>query len=470
MSQVINKILNQAPSRRMIWVVSLVAALVILSTAILLPVSTRSLPVVEAFLPMYAMAVILVEGMTAYFLAIQYCFTARPFMAALSGAYGFVVVMVVFQILVFPGVFTTAGLLNLGPQGAPWLWVIWHTGFPFFVLLALSFYAGRSVPLAREGASRRARALGTVLMFGPPAIGLLAILGVMIWGSALPVLIKGDSYSNIVDSFLTPVVLLLSLLALVGALVVTRLRDLLGLWLALALLATLGDVSLTLFAEARYSVGWYAARVMSLASSSMVLGFLIWEISGLYRQLLDSHRRLEDRVTYDGLTQAYNRGYFTDHLRMAVVQSGQEGSSLSLLMIDADNFKGYNDHQGHQKGDDCLVAIVGAIKKALRRAGDCVARYGGEEFVVVLPHANAQAAKMVADHIHHQIAQLEIPRYDGISSHVTVSIGIATFDGLSEPISHEELIWRADAALYQAKHAGRNTSAVFDEGGSRPAP
>ena len=464
MSQVINEILNQAPSRRMNWVVSLVAAIVILSTILLFPVSTQPMPMVGAFLPMYAMAVILIEGMTAYFLVIQYCFTARPFMAALSGAYGFVVVMVVFQILVFPGVFTPAGLLDVGHQAAPWIWVIWHAGFPFFVLLALLFYADRSVPVTREDASRRARALGLALMIGPPVIGLLSSLGVIIWGGALPVLIEHGSYAAIVDSFLTPLVLILGLLALVGALVVTRLRDLLGLWLALALLAALGDVVLTLFAGARYSVGWYAARVMSIASSSMVLGFLIWEISGLYRQLLDSHRRLEDRVTYDGLTQAYNRGYFTDHLRKAVVQSGQEGAPLSMLMIDADNFKGYNDHQGHQKGDHCLVAIVGAIKKALRRAGDCVARYGGEEFVVVLPHANAQAAEMIADHIHHQIAQLEIPRYDGISSYVTVSIGIATYDGRSGPMDHEELIRRADAALYQAKHAGRNTSAVFGAG------
>lgn len=301
-------------------------------------------------------------------------------------------------------------------------------------------------------------------MIGPPVIGLLLSLGVIIWGGALPVLIEHGSYASIVDSFLTPLVLILGLLALAGALVVTRLRDLLGLWLALALLAALGDVVLTLFAGARYSVGWYAARIMSLASSSMVLGFLIWEISGLYRQLLDSHRRLEDRVTYDGLTQAYNRGYFTDHLGAALAQARLEALPLSLLMIDADYFKGYNDHQGHQKGDHCLVAIVDAIKKALRRAGDCVARYGGEEFVVVLPHANARAALTVAESIHQQIAQLGIPRYDGVSPQVTVSIGIATYDGSSGAMDHEELIRQADSALYQAKHAGRNTSAVFAAG------
>lgn len=472
MSQAVNEILNQAPSRKMLGVVGIVAAIVAVSTMALFPFSTRALPVIEAYMPMYAMAVVLIEGLTAYFFAIQYRFTGWPFMAALSGAYGYVVVMVVFQVMVFPGIFSETGLLTAGPQGAPWLWVTWHAGFPLFVLIALRFYALRPSPVAQSAVDRSSNFPGAVLMLGPVAFGLFVAWVVVSLGDRLPELVTGKSYSNIADSFLAPLVIALGVAALVVCVIVTRMRDLLGLWLALALLAALGDVVLTLSAIARYSVGWYAARVMSLISSSLVLGFLIWEISGLYRQLLDSHRQLEDRVTYDGLTEAYNRGYFTSHLEKAMVLARQEGVPLSLLMIDADHFKGYNDHQGHQKGDQCLVAIVAAIKKVLRRAGDCVARYGGEEFVVVLPGANAHTAESIAAQIHAQIALLQIPRFDGLSAHVTVSIGIATYDGQGGPMDredldredmdHEELIRRADAALYRAKHAGRNTSVIFD--------
>lgn len=461
MSQATSDIFHQSPSKRMVQVVGALAVLVILCTGALFPISDYSLAPVPAFLPMYAMAVILIEGMTAYFLAIQFWFAARLFMAALAGAYGFVVVMVSFQIAVFPGVFSTFGLLEVGPQGAPWLWVIWHAGFPVFVLIALLFYWHHARSPVAPNTRSPHRLLGSLLMYGPPVIGLVVAAAVVIRGRQLPVLIHGESYAQIVDSFLTPLVIILGLVALVASVLVTRVRDLLGLWLSLALLAALGDVVLTLFATERYSVGWYAARVMSLASSSMVLGFLVWEISGLYRRLLDSHRRLEDRVTYDGLTQAYNRGYFTDHLKRTMAEARAQSLSISLLMIDADYFKGYNDHQGHQKGDRCLVAIVGAIKKVLRRTGDCVARYGGEEFVVVLPGATAQTAQMIAEQIHRQIEQAAIPRFDGVSPRVTVSIGIATYDGLTGPMDHEELIRRADAALYRAKHAGRNTSAVF---------
>lgn len=460
-----NEILKQPRTRGMIWMVSIMAVLVILLTVGLYPISTLPLPQVEPFFPMYATAVILIEGLTAYFLAIQYHFTAKTFLAALSGAYGFVVVMVLFQLMVFPGAFSTSGLFNVGHQEAPWIWVVWHGGFPLLVLFALSLYPRQASDQTAERRPSLPGALGMGLILGQPVFALVVALGLLALGGMLPALIEGDSYSLIVDSMLTPAVLALNVLALLACLVITRLRDLLSLWLGLALLAGLGDTVLTLSAVARYSVGWYAARAMSLASSSMVLGFLIWEISGLYRQLLRSHRQLESRMAYDGLTSAFNRGYFTDCLKQEVIRARQNEAPLSLLMIDADYFKGYNDHLGHQKGDSCLVAIVAAIRRGVRRADDCVARYGGEEFVVVLPRANTEIACMIAEAIHRQIALEKISRYDGVSPYVTVSIGVATLEaGGGSSMDHEELIRRADHALYQAKHAGRNTSAVYDGG------
>lgn len=156
----------------------------------------------------------------------------------------------------------------------------------------------------------------------------------------------------------------------------------------------------------------------------------------------------------DALTGVYNRSCFDDQFRRDCDRARLNSRPLSLIMIDVDNFKEYNDAFGHLHGDACLRTVAGALAQTTRRAGDFVARYGGEEFVMVLPGAGANDAWVMAGQARKAIMQLNLAA-PGPTGRVTVSAGCATSerDALTSP---SELVSAADAALYAAKRAGRN--------------
>lgn len=157
---------------------------------------------------------------------------------------------------------------------------------------------------------------------------------------------------------------------------------------------------------------------------------------------------------HDELTKISNRRTFDEMLDTCYEQAKRDESALSILFIDVDHFKNYNDFYGHQKGDDVISSIAKTIKNAIRHM-DFVARYGGEEFVVLLPETDAHGAYAVASNIYKAIDRLEIPHAkSSVSSHVTISLGITVFRG--EDLSKEDLLSIADQALYRAKQLGRN--------------
>jgi diguanylate cyclase (GGDEF) domain len=128
---------------------------------------------------------------------------------------------------------------------------------------------------------------------------------------------------------------------------------------------------------------------------------------------------------------------------------------LSLIMLDVDYFKRYNDFYGHQAGDTCLVKVASSAARAVKRSSDLLARYGGEEFAVILPHTDAAGAIAVAESIAEAIRDLGIPHQQSdVSEIVTVSMGIATVPSLGT--SPDELVALADRALYDAKQLGRD--------------
>ncbi|MCB1954436.1 MAG: diguanylate cyclase [Rhodocyclaceae bacterium] len=177
----------------------------------------------------------------------------------------------------------------------------------------------------------------------------------------------------------------------------------------------------------------------------------------LIKQQTDLLRR---QVTTDALTGIDNRRAFDLALPLEWRRAVRGGTCLSLMMIDVDHFKDFNDRYGHPAGDRCLRQVATALQAAVGRPGDMVARYGGEEFAVLLPETAPDAASELAEGIRQAVIDQAIP-HDGspISSVVTVSIGIASAGPVREASGENtpaELLARADTALYDAKQAGRN--------------
>ena len=164
---------------------------------------------------------------------------------------------------------------------------------------------------------------------------------------------------------------------------------------------------------------------------------------------------LEALVGRDGLTGIANRRSFDDRLTLDWQNAVTLRQPMSLLMIDIDHFKPYNDTLGHQRGDDCLKHIAGIIAASTRHETDLVARYGGEEFAVILPGASARSAHDVADRIMTAVRR-EAIAHPGLKRRgtVTLSVGIASKSRICD--SPQALIAQADAALYLAKHKGRD--------------
>lgn len=175
-------------------------------------------------------------------------------------------------------------------------------------------------------------------------------------------------------------------------------------------------------------------------------------------------KRLEDRLrelsTTDGLTLLANRRAFDEALEQGWHRAMRSGEPMSLLMIDIDYFKPYNDHYGHPAGDRCLQQVADVLRATVTHEGALVARYGGEEFSVILPHADKAEAGMLAETLRQRIEALDIPhRGSPDAGRITASIGIST--RTPPQISDVgELMHSADQALYRAKQRGRNSVVV----------
>lgn len=159
----------------------------------------------------------------------------------------------------------------------------------------------------------------------------------------------------------------------------------------------------------------------------------------------------------DGLTDVANRRCFDQEIAKAWRRCAREKANLSVLLVDVDYFKRYNDRFGHQAGDDCLRTVAKALSSVIQRPGDLVARYGGEEFGCLLTHADEQGARHVAHLCLEAVRALDINHPDSeVCDHITVSIGLATIMPAIDSDASEMLVAAADKQLYQAKHRGRN--------------
>lgn len=178
--------------------------------------------------------------------------------------------------------------------------------------------------------------------------------------------------------------------------------------------------------------------------------------------LREANRQLEDLSRHDPLTGLYNRRHFDEVRQDEYRRALRNGLPLSLLICDIDCFKGYNDHNGHASGDECLRAVAGAMLASLPRSGDLLARIGGEEFAVLLPATSRFDALKVAERIRRAVEALAIPHPAScVGSAVTVSVGAAQLDP-DEDAGFDALFEAADQALYKAKELGRNRVEVAE--------
>lgn len=179
--------------------------------------------------------------------------------------------------------------------------------------------------------------------------------------------------------------------------------------------------------------------------------------------------RLNLLAQTDGLTGLANRRFLDQTIEREWLRTRRNGQPFSLLLMDIDYFKRYNDRNGHLQGDQCLIAVAHALRACINRPADLVARYGGEEFAVLLPETDHVGACRMAEQLGDAVRHLNIPHPDSPHGNVTVSIGVASFDEESPSWPHSSesnevvpniarLLEFSDAALYEAKEAGRDCS------------
>lgn len=178
------------------------------------------------------------------------------------------------------------------------------------------------------------------------------------------------------------------------------------------------------------------------------------------RQLEEANQKLQLLSSMDELTGIANRRQFNQALDKEWRRALRDNKPLSLIMLDIDCFKLYNDNYGHLAGDDCLKQVAYVLNTQARRPGDLVARYGGEEFAIVLPDTHPESAAQYAHRVRTAIDTLHIPHeYSTTAKHITISMGVATVIP-NNKMTPDNLIKLSDDALYQSKQEGRNRITV----------
>lgn len=407
-----------------------------------------------AFMPIFATLACGADALTAFLLVAQ-ARVLRSFpLFVLAGAYAFAACAIVPHLAFFPGVFAAAGLFGASLQSVAWCWVWWHAGFALFAIgyvVACARDAEQPVR-SRIGAAQVGFGLAGIVV----AVGALAAV-TRVCDAAWPALNLSAQSDEMVATGVGPDVLTIMAVALGALVLVTRLRTATQLWLAVALAASLLDCALTAIAGDRYTAAWYAARLESLFASTVVL-------CALLRTIAVAFERLARLSNVDGLTGLSNRRSFDERLIASTSLTLRTGGSLSLLLIDIDDFKHYNDRYGHVAGDESLRAIARTIARSLNRQTDMCARYGGEEFAVVLPATGAAGAERVAERMREAVRDLGFSHEGSPHGVLTVSIGVSTLT------AHEgrgtrnaaTLLTSADRAVARAKEAGRDRVAVAD--------
>jgi diguanylate cyclase (GGDEF)-like protein len=430
------------------------------------PFATKPLVEFPSFIPAYQAALVICDLITAVLLFSQFNFLRSRALFALASGYLFTAIIAFTHALTFPGVITPTGLLGAGPQTTAWLYMFWHAGFPIFVICYALLKDQRSAVGGADGLGSRSIGGAGIAILAGIATVLAIVCGVTLAATVghdvLPALIVNGTFSTVMR-FVVATCWMLSLLAL--ALLWWRVpRSVLDLWLMVVMCAWLFDIALSAgLNDARFDLGWYAGRLYGLLAAGVLLIVLLIENGTHYARLVQlseklsiANTSLEQLSLQDGLTKLANRRFFDLYLGRQMAVARRQKRALSLVLCDVDAFKAFNDHYGHQAGDECLRQIAAALQTCCRRPADMAARYGGEEFAMVLPDTDLAGATLVAEAARDAVAKLTIGHeHSPAGPYVSISGGVAVSPGKMD-MTTVQLITAADQSLFHAKHLGRN--------------
>ncbi|MFT2092522.1 diguanylate cyclase domain-containing protein [Paraglaciecola sp. 2405UD69-4] len=212
-----------------------------------------------------------------------------------------------------------------------------------------------------------------------------------------------------------------------------------------------------MFNDLSYAIFYMQIYIFTACSTALIIGTINTEKESKNHTIAELNKQLDNLTKIDPLTKIANRRKYDDSIKQALASAKTNGTPLTLIAIDIDYFKLYNDEYGHLMGDECLVSVANAINKNLLRTNDIVARMGGEEFFCILPNTDSAAAIGIMQKIQSSIAELNIPHQASpIEPYLTVSMGACT-KTQSDNLDAMRLYQLADTALYAAKEQGRNT-------------
>lgn len=409
--------------------------------------------------PLFSMlvsATVTATAVTALLLLVQARAVGSVPAAVLGSGFAFAAATMVPYALLFPGVVPGLGpAIGAGATAYQYLWMLSGTG----LLAALLTYqwlrlAERSEPQA-GGRGRRAIA---ALIFG-----YVVLTPAAIWLPGLPSTLDRGTWSPAFVQFMAPVIVLLSVASILEAIRSRKRSNVLDMWVVMVPVGVLVETYMALTGHGQFTVGWYASRLVVLFAVIAVLTVLLIQAARLYSELIERAEVLEGEAHTDTLTGLPNRRRFDEEFTRAFGSAIRRSSPIGVALIDIDFFKDYNDAFGHQAGDEALRRIANAIAESVERSGDFAARYGGEEFVVILEDTTLAGAAGVAERIRNAVLDAGIAAPAG--GLLSVSVGVAARLPGS---TGEALLRQADAALYDAKHNGRNRVSTWRSQESAP--
>ncbi len=436
-------------------------------TLLIVPIANEPVAIMGGFVPAFAAVVVVADLLTAYLLWGQARAGRDSAVAALSLTYSGSGFLIAASTWLFPAAFLVSPARVGNVSG--WFWIFGHLFFSVGALL-YAFYP-RAMAQDDSGflrSRRRMRMVAVVLLLGLYGLCESRVLA--------PIVGYGARFHS--PAWLTAGSLGTTVLAVVCLAWRRRGRTVLDAWLLVAVSAALFEEGLVWLGGSRFCVSWYMSRLMSFTGALAVLGACLFEINRLYSGLVRNREQMTGvnanlraanselavRAERDDLTGIPNRRAILGRLAQALKDHRREGSGLSVLMVDLDHFKAINDQLGHLGGDHILAQVAVRLKDAVR-SSDAVGRYGGEEFLVLLQSARAAHARIVANKLL-QVIRAQPFFYQGRAVPVTVSIGVATIHAVDQTL--EELVGRADQALYQAKRQGRDRQVVAERPNEGP--